>query len=94
MCVCGVLLVSSGSGETGSVLRDQMSVRRRDAATLPSEMLPVRMIMTGVKGGKPRANLCSLLCILGCTSKQNGALHCHELCSRNKYVLVFNKPST
>lgn len=43
VCVC-VPPVSSGSGETGSVIRDHMSVRRRAAATLPSEKLPVQMM--------------------------------------------------
>lgn len=86
MCVfvCAVLLISSGSGETGSVIRDQMSVRRRDAATLPSETLPVQMISTKVKGerGANQGPTCAAFrAYSGALQiQENIAPHCQELC--------------
>lgn len=75
--------------QTGSAIRDQMSARRRDAATLPSEMLPVQMIGTKVKGKRGQTKHARV----HLKSKKNRAPCCHALRSRNKYALAFHKLS-
>lgn len=62
------------------MIRDLMSVRRRAAASLPSETLPVPMMGTKVKskkGGKPRTDCAGLSACSGAAQKQNRVLQHH-----------------